>query len=162
MAKKEKDRTDIAIEGNVATWTLNSHGAINGTYIGTFKFKCFLHPSDTMAAGRMYRELLGPNPTLAAQHESFLAYALSQLKYRVVSAPPFWSERVEESNLSGDIADDNVITEILNAAIDAEILYKKQINSAKAQAIKHAKAAAEKMISEQNNEDDGESEEDTN
>lgn len=160
MADEEKyvDRTDIVIENHTATWDLKAEGAINGTYMGTFKFKCYLTPSETIAAGRERRSLLGDNAILATQKESFYAYALPQLKYRVISGPPFWEAKTGQ--YSGDIADAEVMGMILDAALGAELKFNNEIKKRKTDAIERAKKAAEQMLSKQKvKSDDGPPEE---
>lgn len=141
-----KERLDIIIEGNTASWEMKVDGEIQGTYSGTFRFRCFLTPTQQIAANREYRELLGPQMTMAAEHESFLAYALTQLKYRIVTAPPFWSSTLQTSAISGDVPDENVITAVLDAAVAAEIKYKSQLKQRKLDAIEQARKAAEKIL----------------
>lgn len=159
---EEKVRNDIILEGNKATWTINSIGTIQGTYIGTFVFKCFLTPVEQIKANRDFRELMGPNPIAAPEHESFLAYALTQLKYRIISAPPFWNSARNE-NMVGDIPDEGIITDILGAATDAEVKYKKQLKQAKKDAVMGARVAFEDEIKRQDEElaEEGEEEEET-
>lgn len=159
--KKEKDREDIIIEGNTATWDIRLDGDINGTYMGTFRFKCFLTPTQKLAASREYRQLLGENPTLALQHDDNLAFSLSQLKYRVISAPPFWTSTAALNGYSGDIPDENVISAVLDAAIGAELKYMNHLKKKKEEALQKAKAAAERMLTQRDEEaeDEGESEE---
>lgn len=155
------ERQDITIDGSVATWEMNLQGAINGTYIGTFKFRCYLTPTQQIAASREMRELLGPQMGMAPEHETFMAYALTQLKHRVVSAPPFWSSTLNTSSMSGDLPDENIISEVLNAATDAEIKYKNQLKKRKEDALEKAKEAAERMLKIRDEEDkDGEESED--
>lgn len=155
---EEKERTDIIIEGNTATWEMKVDGIINGTYTGTFRFRCYLTPTQQIAASREMREMLGPQMTMAPEHESFLAYALTQLKQRIISAPPFWSSQ----SVPGDLPDENVISLVLDAAIGAELKYKKQLAQRKLEAIERAKQAAERMLSTKDvDEDEGESKEST-
>lgn len=152
-----KDRSDIIIEGNTATWDLHVEGIIGGTHSGKFRFRCFLTPTQKITASRKMREMLGPQMTMAPEHESFLAYAITQLEQRILSAPPFWSA----NGVGGDIPDENVITEVLNAAIDAEIKYSKQLSERKKDALERAKIAAEKILSgkdRDSDEDGGEDE----
>lgn len=137
-------RTDIIIEGTTASWSINLEGEVSGTYTGTFRFRCFLNPTQKIAANREMRSLLGEHPMLVPEHESFLAYALSQLKYRVISAPPFWNSN---DGYSGDIPDTNIITEILNAAIDSELKYKGQLNERKLEALNRSIEAAKRIQS---------------
>jgi len=150
------ERADLIIEGNTATWNMRLEGDINGVYAGAFRFKCYLSPLQQIAANREYREILGPNPTFASEHESFLAYALTQLKYRVISSPPFWDSQ-SPATLAGDIADENIISAVLDAALGSEIKYKSQMKKKKLDAIARAKAATEKAMA---GDDDDESDED--
>jgi len=133
---------EITITGNEATYDLRADGAINGTYIGQFKFRCFLTPIQKIAANREMRQLLGDQMIMAPQHESNLAFAITQLKYRIVSAPPFWSS----GEVAGDIPDSDIIMKVLNAAIEAEVQYLKQLKKRKDDSLNRAKAAAEAML----------------
>src|SRR5271165_826057 len=103
MKKKDvKDylsSNDISIEGNTSTWKISMQEDIHGTYIATFTFKCFLTPTEKLASGRVYRQLLGPNPNLAFINEDNLAFSLAQLKYRIVEAPPFWTSSIGVNGL---------------------------------------------------------------
>lgn len=152
MTKKERkkylDRQDISIEGNVATWRIATSGEINGTYIGTFQFKCFLTPSEKLAAGRLYRELLGPSMALAYKTEDDLAYLVSQLKYRIVSAPPFWNSSIGVNEMTGDIPDEGVIGQIFDAATNAELKYRAMIEEKTEQDLQRAKLAAEAVYNQ--------------
>lgn len=147
--ENETLRSDIQINGYQATWTMKLEGDVQGTYSGNFTFRCFLNPLQTIAANREYRELLGPNPTSAPEHESFLAYSLTQLKYRIISAPPFWNSTIQDSAMAGNIPDENIISAVLSAAIDSEILYKSQLKSRKEAALKTANAAVDELVQNQ-------------
>lgn len=153
-------RSDLVIEGNHATWHINARGKIQGTYTGVFKFKCFLSPTERLAAGRLYRELLGPNAALAFKQEDNIAFSLAQLKYRVVEGPPFWSSTVGINGLEGDIPDESVIDEILEAAVACELKYMALIEERKKEAIKRAKMAAETLMEQKAGEAPEEAEED--
>jgi hypothetical protein len=154
MEDKFEPRSDVFIEGNVAKWSIALHGAIGGTYAGDFVFRCILTPSQQIAANRDYREMLGANPTLAPEHESFLAYALTQLKYRVVSAPPFWESTRQANGIAGDIPDQDVIEAVLDAAVHAQLKYRYELNQKKLELIERAKAAAERIINGRKDEED--------
>lgn len=145
------NRSDISIENDVATWTIKDEGAILGTYHGTFKFRCYLTPVQQLNAGRDARAALGENSILADQHETFLAFALSQLKQRVISAPPFWYG--DDSKVPGDIPDEDILTKILDAAINAEVKYKVQLKDRKRLALEKARKAAEAMLNNRPDED---------
>lgn len=138
-------RKDIAIEGNTAIWQISAIGEVLGLYAGTFKFKCYLSPLEKLSAGRLYRELLGGNATMALQHEDSLAFTLSQLKQRVISGPPFW-----QSSLSGEgvsqVPDENVLDIILEAAIAAEFKFLAELRQKKENVLEQAKKAAEKYL----------------
>lgn len=157
MTEQEKkrylDRSDIIIEGNTARWDMRLEGDILGTYTGSFRFKCYLLPTEKLAAGRQYRELLGPNPTIALEHEDSLAFTLSQLKQRVLSAPPFWTSTMQGNGIAGDLPDEKIINAVLETAIAAEFKYAAQVQAKKIEAIDKAKKAAEKMLKGQDEEE---------
>ena len=159
--EKSLGRSDLVIEGNTATWEMKIDGDIHGTYRGAFRFKCYLSPLQQIAADRERRELLGANPFSAGEHESFLAYALTQLKYRIVSAPPFWASS-NPATLAGDIADENVIAAVLDAALGSEMKYKTQLKKKKLDAIARAKPAVEKMMTDEDDENDSEEDSEEN
>jgi hypothetical protein len=139
-------RDDIKIEGDRATWEISAVGNIKGTYLGTFVFRCFLTPLQQIAAGREERALIGENFAFAPDHEKFLAYALTQLKYRIVSSPPFWASANPNGNMSGDLPDPEIVSLVLGSAIDAEVKYKNEIKYRKEAAIERAKAANDAII----------------
>lgn len=150
MTKKELKaylkRGDISIEGNVATWSIAMNGSVNGTYHGVFKFKCFLTPTEQLAAGRDYRELLGPNAALAFAKEDNLAYTLAQLKHRVLAGPPFWTSSIGVDGYVGDIADENVLDAILEAAMASQLKYLALLQDKKEEMLKQSKASAERAL----------------
>lgn len=145
-----EERSDIAIENDTAKWFLNEQGDINGLYIGQFKFRCYLTPIQQINANREFREMLGNHQTMVPEHESFMAYALTQLKYRIIEAPPFWTSSIQTSGYPGDIPDENVLSKILDAAISSEIKYKKLLKHKKEEALIKAKEEAEKIIKKRN------------
>ena len=138
----EEAKSEIKIEGNVATWELSAVGNIMGTYHGTFRFRTFLTPLQQISAGKEERDLIGPNMALSPEHERFLCYALTQLKYRIISAPPFWNTG---GSIHGDIPDEEIISKVLTAAIDAEAQYKTEIKERKEKAILRARKASEEI-----------------
>jgi len=143
-------RSDIQISGTTATWEMRLEGEISGTYTGVFKFRTYLTPLQSIGANREYRELLGVNPLSAPEHESFLCYALCQLKYRVIEAPPFWSATLQSSTMAGNIPDESIISSVLEAAINAETMYKNQLQERKLAALKVANAEVEAIVKAQN------------
>jgi hypothetical protein len=153
MTKKELreylKRDDIHIEGNTARWNINCEGPILGSYRGTFHFAAFLSPSQILAVGRLYRELLGPNSATSLAREDNLSQILSQLKYRVLAPyPPFWSTYVSEEGLMGDIPDTNVLSIIFDASLDSQLKYMAILEDKKDKALKKAKQAGESIIEE--------------
>jgi hypothetical protein len=158
--EKQVDFSDIQIVGGVATWEMRTEGSISGTYTGTFKFRCYLSPLQKIAAGREQRELLGESrawvETPDYEHESFLAYALTQLKYRVLSAPPFWTSAGINKTHEGDIPDEDVIEKILDAAVRSELKYKRDLQSRKDEALKRANEGAKILQEQQKNEEPAE------
>lgn len=122
-----------------AIYTLNEEGDISGSYRGTFVFKCYLSPLDTLAAGKLYRELLGSNAQEASDTERFIAFCLSQLSKRIIKSPPFWNTG---DMLAGNIPDMNVLSLILSKAVESEEAYKTQLKEKRTQALETAKNAA--------------------
>lgn len=142
MDKPKNQPTDLILNSldNTASWTMREEGdTLGATYAGTFVFKCFLSPLDTLASGRLYRELLGPNPNDATETERFIAFILSQLSKRIVKAPPFWNT---DSMIQGNIPDVNILTLVLDRAMSAEMIYKEGLNQRRAEALKKAQNAA--------------------
>lgn len=143
------ERSDITIENEVATWNLQAEGTILGTYSGQFKFRCYLLPTQVIAIGREFRSLLGEFGLYANEQQTLFANALTQLKYRVISGPPFWTSSLQNGAFPGDIPDDSILGQILNAALDAELKYKQELLDRKKAAIERAKQAAERVLKQQ-------------
>lgn len=138
---------DIILDGSTATWDMGQlQGPIQGTYTGTFKFRCFLTPTQQLAAGREYRELLGPKLELAPEHEGYMSFALVQLRHRIIKAPPFWDVPAQEGRMAGDIPDINIILTVLNASQSAENKYREQCLKERDQALGGAISAAEAIL----------------
>lgn len=122
------DNSDIIIEGSTATWNMpRIEGSLGGTYVGSWTFRCFLDPIRQLQAGKEYRSLLGELAAQASSVEEELAFALIQLKYRVIKAPAFWTSTLNEDGYSGNIGDLNVIGVVLDAAMRAQNLFKEKI-----------------------------------
>lgn len=152
-------RTDITIQGTQASWQIQAEGLINGLYTGLFTFRCFLTPTQVIAANRERREILGANHNGAEDIDSELAFCLTQLRQRILTAPPFWTTPAQTSGMPGDIPDIEIIFEVLNAAMDAEKMYQEQTAQRKRDAAERAKKAAERFLKQQASET---SEEDEN
>ena len=155
--KEYLKRDDLVVENNTAKWDISHSGDINGLYTGTFVFKCFLTPSEKLAAGRQYRELLGTNPVVVSEHEDNLAFSISQLRYRVISAPPFWASSVGVNGVVGDLPDEKVLDVILQASLSAEFKYLALLQDKKEKALEKAKKVAESISENKESDEDAES-----
>lgn len=142
MEEKVKE-SDITLENDVATWDLLYHGAIAGSYMGTFKFRCFMTPMQLLEADRDYRELLGTNASFAATEADNVAYCLAQLKQRIIESPPFWKEGGGRFP-GGALKDLEILNLVLEAAVQAEVKYRKALTQRHEDAINRMKAHMEK------------------
>ena len=117
---------EIDTESCTAVFSIHMNGeTTQETYLGTFKVKCILDPMDFIDSDKLYRQLLGDtHPENAHEHTLNIAFALSQLKYRILECPPFW----ENKRLGGShIKDKDVIIGILNKATEAEQIYRQKM-----------------------------------
>ena len=138
---------EITFSGNIASWTMPpTNGDIQGTYTGTFEFRAFLDPLRQLEAGRQYRELLGSLGNFADETEVRLAFALTQLKYRILKAPPFWSSTLQESGIAGNIGDINIVALVLEAANTAETLYRDKMKTERDGLVDKAIKLAEQRV----------------
>ena len=147
--------TDLMIEGHTAIWSIppGTQGDIGGTYSGQFKFKTYLSPMQMLAANKEYREMLGANASSASEHDGYLAYALTQLKYRVISSPPFWTTPQQNGAMAGSIPDENVILAVLDAAVRAETVFKAKMASERDSVLKRTITIAEEMLTKEQGEE---------
>jgi hypothetical protein len=118
--------TEFRFEGSKATFDFSSMGLVtNESFSGEFAVKCAISPIDHLKSDRLYRELIGEvNPHLASQEAQNYAFALSQLKQRVIESPHFFKNK----EIDGGHLDSNVLVEIVNIAIEAEAKYREQQN----------------------------------
>jgi hypothetical protein len=135
--------SDIMIENDIGSWNLLHHGGIAGSYMGLFKFRCFLTPLQIVEADKDFRDLLGPNAAFAASNAENVAYALAQLRQRIVSAPPFWTEGAGRYG-GGGIKDHDILDLVLEAAVTAEIKFRADLTKRHEEAIDRIKALMEK------------------
>ena len=119
--------SDFRFDGSVAEFDYHGVGdRTNTTYMGVFRVKTIVSPMDMIRADRLYRELIGSvNPHMASKETQNFAFALSQLKVRILEAPDFY----KNSDLDGSHLDSNILIDIINKSIDAEEEYKKQIDN---------------------------------
>lgn len=114
-------KVEVDLDNATATFKIDLVGKqTQESYKGVFVVKCLLNPMDFINADKTYRQLIGGKPMEAHEHASALAFALSQLKYRVNKFPPFWENREMPG---GHIDDDNIIIEVLNRALYAQERY---------------------------------------
>ena len=118
---------DIDYNMGTAEFFVNLEAAADkSTYKGNFKVKCVLSPLDYIQSDGTYRELLGKtNPQFANEYVAQLAYALSQLKYRIISNPSWFDNSV--NGIKGSNVDDRILLHVLDKAIQAEEQYRKGI-----------------------------------
>ena len=121
-----------------ATFTINESGPINGDYRGVFTLRCYLNPLDSLAAGRHFRELLGPYGDAAGEQDRYLAFSLSQLTKRVIKGPPWWN-----LDQTGNVPDLNILSLILDRSLTAEAAYKQHLVKRKEEALSKAQAATQ-------------------
>lgn len=144
------EKNDIIIDGSTSTWIMpRTDGELGGTYTGTFKFKTFLSPLEQLQAGREYRELLGSLGAQATDSEGNLAFALVQLKHRVVLAPPFWTSTLQETGMAGNVGDLNIIALVLDAAMRTEDLFKNRIQAEREAILNRAIKVGESLLVQQ-------------
>lgn len=131
--KREIDESEIRIDGPTALWDINFTGAIEGSYLGTFRFRTSITPLQEIDADKNYRELLGTHPDSAPIRIQNLAYALTQLKQRVIEAPPFWADNSLYPGSS--VKDAEVIELVYQAAMLAEIKHRNALKARQLEAI---------------------------
>lgn len=144
------DNSDLTIDGSTAIWKIpNLQGDLGGTYTGSFVFRCYLDPLSQIQAGKEYRSLLGDQFMQAHPAESDLAFALTQLKQRILSSPPFWSSTLQTSGMPGNVGDLNVIAAVLNAAMRAESLFKDKVQKERDDVLEATIAKGEQLLEKQ-------------
>ena len=141
---------EITITGNIATYVMPpTSSEILGTCTGTFQFKTYLTPLEEIQAGKELRALLGDLGSQASEKEIDCAFALVQLKYRVIKSPPFWSSTLQDSPYSGNIPDGNIIGMIINKAMRAETMYKELLFNERETILNHAIKKGEELLRKQ-------------
>lgn len=90
------------------------------TYTGVFEVRTAMSALQTVQADERYRRLLGDNLQFATPKALQIAFSLSQLSQRVISAPSWW----DSSIIPGGHLAENVIVEVLTYAVEAEKQYR--------------------------------------
>jgi hypothetical protein len=108
MAIKTADGVafDIHVKGN----------RTGKTWAGAFRAKTVLPFRDRIARDKYRRELLGPDAHNADPEVVAQAVIISELSVRLVEAPEWWKEK--RGGL--DLADENVLQEVYQAALKVE------------------------------------------
>jgi|VirMetMinimDraft_7_1064189.scaffolds.fasta_scaffold11805_2 hypothetical protein len=102
--------------------------ATKTTYRGQFKVKCLLSALDYINSDAYFRELLGKtNPEYANEYVTQLCYTYSQLRYRVMEAPDWFSQ--DSNGTPGGALEDNVLTEILDQCVKVEEKYRTEMEA---------------------------------
>jgi hypothetical protein len=137
----------MRIEDFKAYYSYSGVGKSSGqTYMGDFIFKVGLNPLEVIESDRYYRELLGGNPLVATSAAQEMAFALAQLKYRVIKAPAWWSEVFDSQS---NFFDYGILIEVLNKAIEAE----RQFQDETQERLNQAQERISKMIRSKKKED---------
>lgn len=122
------------------------------TYLGKFKVNSILDPFQILNAGKRYRDLLGVNPAFASETELNLAFALAQLEYRIIEAPPFWN--------NGRLKDLNVIMSVFDLAVEVEETYRIDQKKRVQESLELIKNNLERIKASQNKQSENEFEND--
>jgi hypothetical protein len=114
----------MRIEDNIGIFTISVKDPDSmQTYIGEFKVKLILDPLELLAIDRDFRELIGPvSPLMAGQEANNIAFALSQLKHRVIHAPAFW----KGYGYDGGHLPKEVLYAVLDDSLKVQEKFKKQ------------------------------------
>jgi hypothetical protein len=150
--KVNENDISVNLEDGTATYNLRHHGQISGTYMGVFRFLCSLNPIQYIEADKDYRELLGKNAEFASTHADTVAYALAQLRQRVIDAPSFWNEKGSRYGGS-NLKDHEILEIILEAAVKSEVKYRQELHKKHEEAISKIKAALDKRKLSEEKED---------
>lgn len=142
VGEKVKESEVRLDQNGVASWDINYHGDVSGTYLGTFRFRCSLTPLQYVDADRDFRDLLGTNAQFASTHAENLAYALAQLRHRIIEAPPFWTDGGGRYG-GAAVKDHDVIDLVLEAAVQSELKYRSELRKRHAEAIEKIKKQVE-------------------
>jgi hypothetical protein len=143
------DEKDILLDSNgIATWEINMTAPIGGTYQGVFQFRTVLSPIQQIEADRDYRDLVGNNASLMTTHIDNLAYTLAQLRQRVIKYPPFWDDGYNRFKGS-HIRDEEILQAVYEAAVMAEVKFRKQIKEKHKESIERLKAAIQRQEEEE-------------
>ena len=111
---------------------------------------------DKLAVGRERRQLLGEFEALASELERYIAYSLSELKYRIITAPVFWND----DKMNGNIPEEQLLFNVLDAALYAQGMYSQTKNEEKDALVNSALKQAEKILTDKKEENDKEDKDD--
>lgn len=115
--------SDIIFEDTEAIFTIKMIGSSTGeSFAGKFRVRTILSPLNHIKADKLMRQLLGEHSIVADELSRQYSFVLSQLQYRVIKGPLWWESNLEVNG--GHINDINVISEILNKALESEEIYR--------------------------------------
>lgn len=121
-----------------AEFYVNQIGSADkSTYKGMFKIKCVIGPIQFINSDALYRKLLGEsNPQYASDLAGRLAYAISQLKYRISDCPDWFKS---ENGMYGSEVQDNILLYVFDKCVEAEMIYREEME-------KRAKEAKKEVV----------------
>lgn len=103
---------------NTAMFKVDVAGEVTGSkWYGQFKVKIHLSHREQLQRDKIRRELLGADPEGADVKSRNQAEIFSSLAVRVVESPPWWAA----SGNGLDLLDDNVVIEVYEKTMKAEL-----------------------------------------
>lgn len=151
-----EDNIEINYNMSTATFFVNIESSSNKmVYRGQFEVKTILGPLEYIQSDALYRDLLGKNnPHLATEYVGRLCYALSQLKYRIITCPEWFKNH--ETGMHGSNIDDTVLLHILEKTVECEEKYRKGIEKKYKNAQDEVKAKIDADLDGEDEEEDDE------
>jgi len=118
------ESTDLVVNSDgTAKFSINIVGTTTmQTYFGNFKCKCSLNAIEYIKSNKEFIEEVGSSSNFGEPEE--IAFALIQLKYRLLNWAPFWAIGDSVNINGGHLKDYNVITHVFNICMKAEEEYK--------------------------------------
>jgi len=143
-------------ENGTADWNLQKMARDGNMYTGPFRFKTSMDPLSLLAADRDYRKLMGEHAAMADDMMHNMAFALAQLKQRVISSPPFWNDG--STDFGGGRTQYEVLQTVLDAAIAAQEKNEERLRDRSSQMAENIRKTLEGYSKEQKTKVDEEEE----
>lgn len=122
----------MAVKVKDGPFSIDLRGEVTGEkFWGDFRAKTHLSFRDEIQEDKFYRDLLGPRPEDAQPRAANQAKCIAQLWVRLTEVPEWWTARGNGL----DVADDNVIEEILLKAVAVEATAREEIRKKGATAV---------------------------